>query len=84
MVHHKRKTCRACNGTSLRPFLNLGKQPLANSFLKSESEFSAEAVYHGGILAWADGEDCREGVKTLFFRYACRAPESLSDAALAP
>lgn len=45
MVHHKRTTCRGCNGADLRPFLYLGPQPLANSFLKSEQEFSAEASY---------------------------------------
>ena len=32
------KECIACGGTHLVPLLDLGKQPLANSFLKSESQ----------------------------------------------
>jgi hypothetical protein len=45
MVHHKRETCRGCNGTSLKRFLELGPTPLANSFLASKEEFAEEASY---------------------------------------
>jgi hypothetical protein len=45
MVYHKRTTCRACGSASLRPFLELGPSPLANSFLKSPEEFAAEEKY---------------------------------------
>lgn len=44
-VHHKRTTCRACEGTRLIRFLELGQQPLANAFLASADEFGAEAAY---------------------------------------
>lgn len=43
--HHKRKTCRICDSNRLQMFLSLGHQPLANSFLKSETEFPNEAKY---------------------------------------
>ncbi|NOT47446.1 MAG: class I SAM-dependent methyltransferase [Acidobacteria bacterium] len=43
--HYKRKACRACGGERLRPFITLGPTPLANSFLKSRSEFEREAFY---------------------------------------
>lgn len=45
MVHHKRETCRGCNQATLKHFLTLGPTPLANSFLKTEKEFSSEASY---------------------------------------
>lgn len=45
IIQHKRKTCRACNGSELRPFLNLGPTALANSFLKSPEEFAKENSY---------------------------------------
>ena len=45
MVHHKRTVCRACSTEALRPFLRLGPQPLANSFLKAPEEFAGEASY---------------------------------------
>lgn len=45
MVHHKRETCRGCNEKNLRKFINLGPQPLANSFLKNETEFADEKTY---------------------------------------
>ena len=44
-AHHKRATCRVCGGNSLRLFLSLGNQPLANSFLKSSEEFLSEENY---------------------------------------
>jgi SAM-dependent methyltransferase len=44
-LHHRRTTCRACGAARLEQFLDLGMQPLANSFLHSESEFAAEARY---------------------------------------
>ncbi|MBC7789965.1 MAG: class I SAM-dependent methyltransferase [Anaerolineae bacterium] len=44
-VHHLRADCRACGSTKLRKFLELGPQPLANSFLRSEGEFGAEERY---------------------------------------
>ena len=44
-AHYLRTTCRACDGNKLEPFLLLGDQPLANSFLKSPEEFQQEARY---------------------------------------
>jgi len=44
-VHRRRTDCRACGGTSLVPFLDLGLQPLANAFLHSESEVAGESRY---------------------------------------
>ena len=46
MVHTKRVACRGCNQTKgLHPFLRLGNQPLANSFLKSPEEFVKEEKF---------------------------------------
>ncbi len=45
MVHTKRELCRGCNQHGLKPFLRLGNQPLANSFLKGPAEFTDEAKY---------------------------------------
>jgi len=47
MIHQKRTTCRACgsNGNSLKPFLELGPTPLANSFLKTSDDFSREDAF---------------------------------------
>lgn len=45
MVHHKRNTCRGCDGTDLRRFLDLGDQPLANAFLKDPSDIQSEAKF---------------------------------------
>ena len=45
MIHYKRTTCRACGSSDLHSFLNLGPTPLANSFLRLESEFSSEAYF---------------------------------------
>jgi C-methyltransferase C-terminal domain/Putative zinc binding domain/Methyltransferase domain len=42
---YKRSTCRACGGMALRTFLSLGPTPLANSFLRSETQFREEASY---------------------------------------
>src|SRR5215472_9673254 len=44
-IYHKRTCCRACEGERLRPFLELGPQPLANAFLSSPDEFAKEASY---------------------------------------
>lgn len=44
-VHHVRTSCRACGETTLRPFLSLGRQPLANAFLRTPSEFAAERFF---------------------------------------
>jgi hypothetical protein len=44
-THYLRKTCRACGSDRLEPFLLLGDQPLANSFLKSPEDFRKEARY---------------------------------------
>jgi C-methyltransferase-like protein/putative zinc binding protein/methyltransferase family protein len=44
-AHHRRTCCRACGGERLRPFLNLGPQPLANAFLTAPDEFAGEALY---------------------------------------
>lgn len=46
MVHTKREICRGCNQPmAAQPFLKLGDQPLANSFLKNADEIAAEAKY---------------------------------------
>lgn len=44
-VYHRRETCRACGTKNLKLFLSLGPTPLANSFLKSPAEFSAERSF---------------------------------------
>lgn len=44
-VHTRRRSCRACGGADLEPFLSLGPTPLANAFLRSPQEFAAEARY---------------------------------------
>ncbi|MBT4121059.1 MAG: dTDP-glucose 4,6-dehydratase [Candidatus Magasanikbacteria bacterium] len=43
---HKHNTkCRICKSEELTKFLDLGDQPLANSFLKNKSDFSNEKKY---------------------------------------
>jgi len=37
--------CRICKSENLTKFLDLGEQPLANSFLKKESDFALEKKY---------------------------------------
>ena len=54
MTHHKRTTCRACSGTNLKRFLELGPTPLANSFLRSPEEFAGEASYPLDVYFCAD------------------------------
>lgn len=54
MVYHQRTTCRACAGTGLHRFLELGPQPLANSFLRNQAEFTAEAKYPLDVYYCAD------------------------------
>lgn len=44
MYVHK-NNCRICNSPNLTKFLDLGLQPLANSFLKDQSEFVKEKKY---------------------------------------
>jgi hypothetical protein len=44
-VHHKRTHCRACEGSRLTLFLELGMQPLANAFVASPDDFAGEAFY---------------------------------------
>jgi hypothetical protein len=44
-VHHLRTTCRACDGTRLRRFLELGPLALANAFPRSPEEFATEARF---------------------------------------
>lgn len=44
-VHHVRTTCRACGADTLRRFLALGPQPLANAFPRDPSEFAAEQFF---------------------------------------
>ncbi len=43
--YHRRRTCRACGSRRLWCFIELGPTPLANSFLRSISEFAAERSY---------------------------------------
>ncbi len=45
MTHRMRTTCRVCGSTQLHKFISLGPMALANSFLRSPSEFADEAVY---------------------------------------
>ncbi len=47
--------CRICHSKNLVKFLDLGNQPLANSFLKTESQFANEPKYP---LAVYFCEDC--------------------------
>jgi hypothetical protein len=44
-THHLRAECRACGGTALHKFLELGPQPLANAFPRSPDEFPREERY---------------------------------------
>ena len=44
-LHHVRTTCRACGADSLRRFLALGPQPLANAFPRNQAETSAEQFF---------------------------------------
>jgi hypothetical protein len=44
-LYARRTTCRACGGTGLRRFLELGPQPLANAFPADASEFASEKRY---------------------------------------
>lgn len=44
-AHRKRTSCRICGGPRLRPFLDFGAMPLANSFLRSEEEFAGEQAF---------------------------------------
>ncbi|MCK6445648.1 MAG: class I SAM-dependent methyltransferase [Planctomycetes bacterium] len=41
-LHHRRTTCRGCGATTLAPFLDLGRQALANALLRSPDEFANE------------------------------------------
>ena len=43
MRHNTR--CRICGSGELTKFLDLGNQPLANSFLKTVEEFETEELY---------------------------------------
>jgi SAM-dependent methyltransferase len=51
MKHFKKiNKCRICNSSKLKKYLNLGKQPLANSFLKqknikNEKKYPLELIY---------------------------------------
>ncbi|MGH7712763.1 MAG: class I SAM-dependent methyltransferase [Gemmatimonadaceae bacterium] len=44
-VHHVRTTCRACAADSLRRFLSLGPQPLANAFPRDQTDVLAEQYF---------------------------------------
>lgn len=44
-MHHHNTQCRICRSGNLEIFLDLGFQPLANSFLKKESDFANEPKY---------------------------------------
>ncbi len=45
MMYKEIKECLACGNMELIPTLDLGNQPLANSYLKDEMEFSEENSY---------------------------------------
>lgn len=44
-AHHRRTACRACGQDQLVRFLDLGLQPLANAFLRADSEKATEDRY---------------------------------------
>ena len=44
-THSVRTDCRSCGAGGLTRFLELGEQPLANSFLRSEADFASEPRY---------------------------------------
>jgi len=44
-----RQACRICAGTDLACLIDFGRMPLANSFLRSEAEFSGESFYPLGL-----------------------------------
>lgn len=44
MYHHNTK-CRICGSENLTKFLDLGNQPLANSFIKNKADFATEKTY---------------------------------------
>jgi hypothetical protein len=41
-MHHLRTTCRACGGTDMSAFLELGPTPLANSFPATPDDYADE------------------------------------------
>ncbi len=41
-LHRRIAACRGCAGTGLEPILDLGRQPLANAFLRDPAEFDGE------------------------------------------
>jgi len=41
-VHHLRHECRACGAPTLKRFLSLGEQPLANAFLRGPEDVASE------------------------------------------
>src|ERR1017187_6836109 len=43
LIH--RADCRVCGHTGLEEILRLGPSPLANAFLRSETDFAGEAYY---------------------------------------
>ncbi len=45
LVHHVRTTCRACGTDTLRRFLALGPQPLANAFPRDQADITAEQFF---------------------------------------
>lgn len=53
-LHRRRETCRGCGGRSLRDFLSLGPQPLANAFLSGPAEFAAEQRFPLDVFYCAD------------------------------
>lgn len=46
--------CRICDAQLPESFLDLGSMPLANSFLRSPSEFAGEARYPLAVAGCAD------------------------------
>lgn len=53
-TQRRRRTCRACEGNHLKPFLVLGPQPLANAFLQSPEQFAGEGFYPLDVYYCAD------------------------------
>lgn len=51
---YRRTACRACGSDQLRPIIDLGPTPLANSFLRSQADRAAEESYPLGVY-FCDG-----------------------------
>jgi len=53
-AHRRRTTCRLCGSGGLELFLELGPQPLANAYPRSEAEFAGEPSFPLGVALCRD------------------------------